>query len=656
MQIRCLDFGNVIPKAGILGPARHLVWPVDGYRVSLPRTIDDVNGLNPFERVVLEIMRLDHLRDPKRVAEEVCLESDFVEGVLLRLQDKGFIDEQNRVTEEGFVKLNSASGGLELRTAWVFRELVSGKLLPFFYMPRDDNPPSWKKNPKEKDPKGAWEWRSYKRRTSAPTPEEVLSAMTETKKRVECTGRVIHLPKVGQIDVSPNTEKFYLDCPIVMRDTDGRWRIADPFGYGYSRELEATFLQELAADDELSRWLMKWSDSLVVKTDKDESDDSRRSENQALWKLYPGLMQNLRTGKDKSRTIGQVYGAIEWALYYCCRINGFEDKVDDIRFSSQADQVKLFKEAMRAIGCNYSAYVSPVGKQELNNYLAGSAEMRTVLPMAVLQAADDPSHPLRRFCKRHPDFIARIGRMQERRGAPMHGGDGDWKIEQGAPDEVFMMDLVSTLIPQVSFEDSRIHLEEGEKETVRNVSFNAENSIMGEFGPATPYLKMSRGAREALLGAERLWMTCENEEDIQPFLNYCYAALQAILDAEIISDRVFRPDSKSFDPRIVAADRCERLNLGELPGGLMSAKRTFIQDALQGGGNHTLGPSLIVYLALADEEKLRDIESAVPGFALETCELIRQRGHGNGTVLGNKEDVGQLRAFVFDFIKAVLEV
>ena len=146
MQIRYLDFGNVTPKVGVIGAAKHLGWQVDGYRISFPRTIDD-DGLNPFERVVLGIMRIERLHDAKSLSSEICLERDFVEGVLLRLRDKGLVDDQNRITAEGVDLLGRGKGGLELRTAWVFRELVSGKLLPFIYLPKGDNPPKWKKEP-----------------------------------------------------------------------------------------------------------------------------------------------------------------------------------------------------------------------------------------------------------------------------------------------------------------------------------------------------------------------------------------------------------------------------------------------------------------------------------------------------------------------------
>lgn len=652
MQIRYLDFGNVTPKTGIIGAARHLGWPVNGYRISLPRTTGDIETLNPFEKVILGIMRATRQRDATSIASETCLEQDFVEGVLLRLRDKGFIDEQNRITNEGANRLDQSNEGLELRTAWVFRELVSGKLLPFIYLPKGDNPPRWKK-----EPQYVRVLKSATINFGTPSPDEVLASMRETKRRVEGYGERIHLPRVGQIDVSPNPERYLLDCPIVMRDSDGRWRIADPFGFGYSRELETVFLQEMSNDEELQRWLMKWSNSLVVDSDDEAYDASAYSLSKGIRDSYPGLEQSLRIRRDGTRSIGQVYAAIEWALFYSCRINGFADKVDELKFASDLDQVSMVKRAMTTVGCNAESFVAPVDRRDLTRYLSGTPEMKVVLPMSILQAADDPSHPLRSFCEKHRDFVERISRMKGRRDAPLHGGDSNRIVELGSPDDEYMMELISTLLPEVVFVDGG-HVSGTRTDNIafKNVNFNAENSIMGEFGPAVPYLKMTRGARESLLSSERFWITFDGEENIQPFLNDCYAALQAVLDAEIVSDRVSRPESKSFDCCSTAVERCERLGLGELPGGLLKAKRTFIQDALQGGGNHTLGPSLIVYLSLADESKLSFIQSVVPGFVQGICDLITLRGHGNGTIKKTREETGNYRVFTFEIIKAMLEV
>ncbi|NHM16524.1 hypothetical protein GMI69_07630 [Eggerthellaceae bacterium zg-887] len=652
MQVRYLDFGDVVPKTGIIGTARMVSWPVNGYRISLPRTIGQDDTLNPFEKVVLGIMRAERLRDPQRVAASTCLPTDFVEGVILNLRDHGLVDERNAITASGTSSLDDVREGLELRTAWVFRELVSGELMPFVYLPNNDNPPRWKK-----EPKGVkiWQLGTSNTRFGTPSADEVLGAMRETKRRIESYGTTFHLPRVNQIDVSTNPDRFQLDCPIVMPANGGRWRIADPFGYGYSRTLEKVFLAELSTNTGLQEWIMDWSGSLVVGAAGTADDSNAAYATESIRRLYPGLSQSLRIRRDGTRSVGQVYAAIEWALYYSCRLNGFDDKVAEIRFTSPKEQSELLKQAMAAIGCDGTGFVAPVGKAELGRYLRGSSEMRVVLPMSILQASDDPAHRLRNVCEAYPDFVARINRLKERRDAPLHGDEGNRTVKETSPDAAFMKDVVATLLPQIKFKDHP-GLSDTTMDVFRNVNFNAENSLMGEFGPAVPYSKMARGTREALLSAERFWLTMDEEGDIQQLINEYCAALQGVLDAEIVSDRVKRPDARNFDPCLAASETANRLGLDELPTELMSAKSSYIADAAQGGGNHTLGPSLIVFLAFAEDERILEIVNSVPTFVDGICGLITLRGHGNGSIPRNREETGQYRKFVFDAIKAVLEV
>ena len=648
MRLRYLDFGDALPKTGIIGEARHLGWPVNAYRISLPRTISQDDGLNPFERAVLGIMRADRIRDVTRVADELCLDADFAEGVIVGLQDKGLLDESRRITAEGLGQLDRASEGLELRQAWVFKELVDGNMLPFFYLPRNDNPPRWKDEPHR-----AKQLSESSARFSMPTPSEVLDVMRETKRRLSNYGHAIRLPKLGQIDVHPNPDKFYLDCPIVMRDSDGRWRIADPFRYGYSTLLERIFLKQMDSDSGLQEWMMRWSDSLVSKIPGPSENTESRLSKEAR-KAFPGLDENLWTWGGGKRSIGQVYAVLEWTLFYSCMMNGLDDKAAELRFSSAKDQSQMIKRALEEIGGDSQGRVPYVSKEDLRGYLSGSPAMRVVLPMSILQAADDPTHPLRDFCRNNPDFVSRIGRITSRRNAPMHGGDDERVVEPGSPDEVFMKELVTTLIPSISFDSGN----EGKAQIsrFRSVNYNATNSIMGEFGPSVPYLRMTRGARDALISAERFWLTYNENNNAQPFINELYAALQAALDAEIMSDRVRQPDSSSFDPCRSLLEKAERLNLGALPSGLLKTKGKYVQDALQGGSNHSLGASLIVFISLAEDERLLDIMERTKDFVGFICDLIALRGHGNGMVTKTKEESGRYREETLAVMKAILEV
>nr|WP_199897433.1 hypothetical protein [Acetobacter persici] len=101
-MLNLLDYGKSDPFTGIIGKVCHLAWPVNAYRVTFPRILNGSNALNAFERVILELLNAVGELDAHELAVETCIPPDLVKGILLRLQDKGFIDEYNAVIMEKY--------------------------------------------------------------------------------------------------------------------------------------------------------------------------------------------------------------------------------------------------------------------------------------------------------------------------------------------------------------------------------------------------------------------------------------------------------------------------------------------------------------------------------------------------------------------------
>ena len=68
-MLKLLDYGKPAPFGGIIGRPRHLAWPVNVYRVTLPRVLDDGDGLNAFERVILKLLETVGLMNADALAD-----------------------------------------------------------------------------------------------------------------------------------------------------------------------------------------------------------------------------------------------------------------------------------------------------------------------------------------------------------------------------------------------------------------------------------------------------------------------------------------------------------------------------------------------------------------------------------------------------------
>ena len=162
------------------------------YRVTLPKVSNDGDGLNAFERVILKLLDVFGVLHADELADETRIPLDLVKGVLLRLQDKGFIDEYNAIIrQERNEGVNEEGNSPVFVTALLFRELVTGKILPFLHQLEDANPLQ-KKEGEEKDFRTIRWDASHKR--NAPTQRDVINTLRAMKTakigRASCRERV----------------------------------------------------------------------------------------------------------------------------------------------------------------------------------------------------------------------------------------------------------------------------------------------------------------------------------------------------------------------------------------------------------------------------------------------------------------------------------
>lgn len=150
-MLKLLDYDKPNPFGSIIGKPRKLAWPVNAYRVTLPKVSGADDGLNAFERVILKLLDAVGVMDADDLAAETRIPLDLVKGILLRLQDKELIDEHNAVIKQGRDEgVNEGDNAPVFVTALLFRELATGKILPFLHC-LDDATPLRKKEGEEKD-------------------------------------------------------------------------------------------------------------------------------------------------------------------------------------------------------------------------------------------------------------------------------------------------------------------------------------------------------------------------------------------------------------------------------------------------------------------------------------------------------------------------
>lgn len=657
MSLMTLDYGTPKPFGETIGKPRTLAWPVDAYRVTLPRPSDEDDGLNPFERVILKFLDATGVMSADMLADETRIPIDLVKGILLRLRDKGLIDGHNATTDSARGKLGNETDKVpEFVTALLFRELATGRILPFLHFVDEANP--LRKMEDEEGKRRVIHWDDCHKQ-HPPTPRDVISALRAMKKRQLAHGRDAKMPQALQITIASPPESYYLQCPIGIQKSDGEFRIADPFGNGFSLALERAFGGLLEQDDGLSEWLQNWKDSLSnsgsPKTLKPDEESRKTHESDANWQRFPKLVASLRPSRiTPFRSMAKIHASLEWAMFYACYRRPFEATIAILRLSRQADHSALIWKAAQGLGleCSEDDF-RPVLLGRLMNFEGGSkVDLDTVLAIAILQAEKDSSHPLRRVARSHPDFIRQLLGIKRARDAKGHGEGVMDAPKMELTEDRFMREIVHGLLPEITFADTPAA--EWDEDLHSDSLLEARASIQGEFGHRV-FNRLGTNLQDRLIHAERFWLVTKNrdEADASTFAYDLYAALQAVFSRSLLGKLPPDVDDSQLvgSAQAIARDH----NLGGLPECLTTVRPLVIRQTLEGSAQ-SLGACVIAFLLMADDDVLRAIVDCHPSFIADVSSIITSRGHGNEPLPLPREEIAELRKAAYSIIKTLTEI
>lgn len=650
-MLKLLDYGKPNPFSGIIGKPRNLAWPVHAYRVTLPKVSNDGDDLNAFERVILKLLNVFGILHADELADETRIPLDLVKCVLLRLQDKGFIDEYNAIIrQERNEGLNEEDNAPVFVTALLFRELVTGKILPFLHQLDDANPLQKKEGEEKYFRTIRWD-ATHKR--NAPTQRDVINTLRVMKKRAAVLGMEYKMPPVQQITIIAEPELYHLDCPIAIQKSDSEFRIADPFGNGFSLILEKSFEQRLELEDNLACWLLAWKQLLSTSgPGKQDTRPKEPFETDANLQRYPKLIASLKPASyAQFRTLTKIHASIEWALFYACCLRPFKDVIATLKYTEHSQHAALLEQAAQTIGLEQpSQGFRPIREGKLREFENGGAYQETVLAIAILQARNDEGHPLRHLAAAHPDLINRLIAISAKRNEKAHGKGGADAPQHELTDDPFLREVVHTLVRDIAFTDTPTFVLD--KDAQGDALLDARASIQAEFGFKL-FNHLSINLQDRLIHAECFFLSCHDGDDAATYANDLYAAAQASFE-KLLAGRL-TPDASDTqligmaENKAVAADLCE-----ELPEILRTVKTLAVRQTLQ-GGSQSLGACAIALLLMSDEDDLAAIHDTQPTFVGDMANLIIRRGHGNEPLPLPKEEIAKLRKAALSTIKTLLE-
>lgn len=673
------DFNRDRTSANILGRPRELAWPCQMFRVTMPiaKKNAGTEEFNAFERCALKLLALGHF-EPKALAEEMCLPPDFAQAILLRLFDREAIDKHYNVSESAKKLLDdtpaetsdegTGENAPECKTFVVFRDRISGKLLPIILDAAELKSEEINDQDEVKDKRSGKFIRLHS--LHLPVPEtfnnppggdEVIAAGWAMLRRARLAGESFRMPLADKITVSPDGESCQLRVTMLLQQSS-EWRIRNPFGSGWSPELEQAYMDLLGGDKDEANAFREWEkrNTAPVRSRGNDQDGATKPE---PWdtpenrRAYPQLLDALARGG------GDVYAILEWTLFYALQTTDTSAITALLRVDSPENNKERIAEAV----CQLTGYAEPAKSifppvpGKLQSFLVeGMAEMQVVLPLALLAANENDRFPLRGFLKTHPDALTAILKLKERRDANRHAKTS-WRRLYGEDDAAFMRSFVSGLLPRMRFPDSPPPVP-ADTESEADERLAARSALHDFFG-VFAFDRMDDALRERLLRAE---MFRQNPGGTAPAgkesrgggrtvdavacLNELSAAAQCAFRPVLAGSST--PPDADFASRAEA--RAKDAGWERLPNTLKTVRPEMVRQTLL-GDDKTLGACAVAWLLVAPPETLRWAASRRPSLLSDLDTLLSKNRHGNQTCPMPEKELETLCKSIYNLVKTITE-
>lgn len=660
---KVFDFNVGILPFNVIGRPREIGWPCEMIRLTLPRGTREMSEkFNALELCVLKLLACSRY-EPQDLVDETCLPKDLIEIILLRLFDCGKIDEHYNVKQETLaaIEKNDAQSNADpadYETCVVFRECISGKILPMLKEGNlrteeiNDDGNILKNNGENKYREiRLWGLPLQRTHSKPPSVAELISAMRKMSRRNGAAWNDLNIPDGQNIIITGTPEPCVLRVRMVLQ-MRGDWRILNPFGNGYSPELELSYLRYLNENSEEGTHLAGWQRANLDKTHfrLDNKQPTAPYDTDENRKRYPELIATLK------RSQLDVHAVLEWTIFYYIRQYDLKNLIQQIQIAppeSIAEQLQSIIQELNLQPAHGIVNVPLEGK--LRSFQdEGMAEMSVVLPIALLLIREESNYPLRHFISEHGDFLERIADLKKRHDENRHG-KSIWSTIYGDDDYCFMKAVIGGLLPDIHFSC----LPDKSHQNTENNFDKRLNALLvsQEFFGVANFDRMDDNIREALLQAEMLRQDyshsagdAKNEKfDVIDGINHLYAALEATFRPYLVGKR---PESSEMS---FVMEKAKRAGWKEFPVSLSTVRPEMITRALD-GYDPTLGASVIAWILFSEDDFLQNVAEKAPTFLVDIDNLLSLDKHGQQSCYLRSDDYSKLVDNVHKLIVAITEV
>jgi hypothetical protein len=694
-----------------------VLFPCNMFEIALP--VFPKGKLNIFEETVLRLLQLGS-SDKEQLAETTTLEQELIAFILNRLQNIGYLDKHNKLTDKGNSYFEKKTETKELKRIKMFVELNTGKVLPMIY-PQDvsatysqafnkDGQVSFSSGTVAKSKK-VWAYfidedknLGYKN----ISVKDVLQATGTYEKRHQ-QYRILHrndysftsaFENTELISINEMPELIYLHCIAVVQKTSGDVFITDGFGFGFSQIFKEVLQQNrpellqkikqqgeqhrIGQEEKREEIMMLAGFSQAV----DQYPEIVNRIRQASWKWKDIINTEIGSNAETKRNdalneyLKLMYDLLEWTFRY---VVNETHTLPIPAYIFQENGGKFLKQCATKIGINISQKFG-----SLLNVNAGAVVgcqngkqtvMEPLLAIMIYDASIDSTkrHPLfqlnrsennipfesrkdteqkqlSEWKKRH-SFLEFIAALKPLRDEVRHRGKSEKIVSKD--DIEIIRDKTYRIVKEIMpvLKGKGIEIKIVTQDTDINQSYlKAQNKLESYFG-YNEFRSIDRIIKDLL---EKIEITLE--EKLQTvsadIINNFAAIIQRVLFLQYRSG-IVKLTEKNGNHKEIALNSARDAGFELRDGNFGSGMKTVQKEFIEKaikGGNKSIGSNLYAFLINTDKTKLQEIAEKIPELITLTEELHTKSGHGNKTETFPLEIVNELKQAVYKTVKILQEI
>lgn len=663
---------NLFLNAPILGRPTDVFVQCASYDLKLPVNVQETRVLDIFEETILRMLRLKKC-SASELADIICLEKDLVNFIIIRLMEKGLLEDKYTLSDAGKNQLDlqeSLRKEVEYQTAKIFIANGCDIILPYIhigvFLSEDivDFSPSgitlgFGSTGDQKRVTGTCIREKKDGNKMAILPQVTIKNAIKKYNRLANKRKRPGIVLAGEYGIeSTRGEDIYFHMQMAVQNGNSEELMVSD---GFVSNIDGIFEYINATNPDLVMYVQ----SKAVQMDMEEKQ-VEGSRQQTFNGKYPEVVRYCRdiekylykisdesslddikqTDEDKRQIITNCYSMLEWAFHYLSLKYLMSDSLLQM-FKRQKtyENFDTINNLARKIGMG-----DLEGYQNLFNHFDGrKAEMiyqrprdtiptmQMALPLCIIEASECDDSEFRKLITQDHRLIAFINHIGKMAADFRH--DSTAKVENIKTEEIrdHAVRIITTVLPDIQLKKGDVSV----NEHVSNERLKAIVSCEKVLGSML-YSSLDEGIQADF----RKISPDKNSTQLPAAYEYVqilYRILQTVFYEEGV---------KYVDAKWLSKDECIRKNeeiLGtKLPKSLATVKKDRY-NAARRGLKATLGAHFLILIPnLSDEVELLK-EQDVLGVV---SKILDYRKHANNiSLMVSDQDLSDLREKVINVIK-----